>query len=187
MVLKLWYAYQQWCAKAFNVVHEKTYFLFFFTKKYIHTYIFYLSVSVNKFLCSLLPLLVSKNGRNTFSQPFSSCCICVNSGFPNFWSNYVWHRHPGHWTLRSGNACCLTHSILFAPCSALPRMRHRMSDYSITSGDRLLGFLYRLGWVLQVTCLWDGAHDLLSTNHGSGGRGRVGACHAWLRSCSPFY
>jgi len=32
-----------------------------------------------------------KNGHNTSSQPFSSCCICVNYGFPNFWSNYIWH------------------------------------------------------------------------------------------------
>jgi len=59
VVPKLWYVYQWWYAKAFKVVHE----------------------------CSLLSLLVSKNGHNSFSQPFSSCCICVNSGFANFWSN----------------------------------------------------------------------------------------------------
>jgi len=28
----LWYAYQQWYAKAFKVVHEYTYFMFFFTR-----------------------------------------------------------------------------------------------------------------------------------------------------------
>jgi len=36
-------------------------------------------------------LLGSKNGHNTFSQPFSSWCICVNYSFPNLWSNDIWH------------------------------------------------------------------------------------------------
>jgi len=61
-------------------------FSVFFHKKYIHSYNFYLSGSVNKFLnfCSLLSFLVSKNGDKTFSH-------FVNSGFPNFRSNYFWH------------------------------------------------------------------------------------------------
>jgi len=36
--------------QAFKVVHEQTYFMFFFTKKYIHSYDFYLSGSVNELL-----------------------------------------------------------------------------------------------------------------------------------------
>jgi len=70
------------------------YFLFFFTEKYSHSYRFYLSGSVNKFLnfcVAHFPCWFQKNGHNTFSQPFSSCCICVNSGFPNFSSNYICH------------------------------------------------------------------------------------------------
>jgi len=43
VVLKLWYA------KTFKVVHELAYFIFL-DKKYIYSYSFYLSGSVNKFL-----------------------------------------------------------------------------------------------------------------------------------------
>ena len=48
-------------------------------------------LKIPQILCGLLPFLISKNGDKTFSQPFSSCCVCVNSGFPNFRSNYFWH------------------------------------------------------------------------------------------------
>lgn len=61
-----------------------------FTQK-INNYSFYLLGSANKFqkFCAL-PLFVSKNGRNSFSQPFCSCRICINSDFPNFWPNHIW-------------------------------------------------------------------------------------------------
>jgi len=51
---------------------------------------FYLSGSVNKLLhFCVLPLLVSKNGYHSLSQPCSSCRICVKSGLLNFWSNDI--------------------------------------------------------------------------------------------------
>jgi len=89
----------------------------------------------------------------------------VNGITELFGQLFDWHWHPVNKQFRSGNACCLTHSIPFALYSALPRTQHRMSDYSITSGDRPLGFLYLPGWVLQVPYFWGGTHVLLSTNH----------------------
>jgi len=55
------------------------------------------------------------------------------------------------------------HSIRSLLCTATTQ--HRMSDYSITSGDRPLGFLYLPGWVLQDPYFWGGMHFLLSTNY----------------------
>ena len=71
---------------------QKKYF-FSWQKNIFTAIIFTCRVLLTKswILCSLLPFLVSKNDDETFSQPFSSCFICVNSGFPNFRSNYFWH------------------------------------------------------------------------------------------------
>jgi len=59
----------------------------FFHKKYIHSCqnSFYLLGYVNKFMnFCVIPLLIFKNSRYNFSQPFHSCRVCVNSGFPKF-------------------------------------------------------------------------------------------------------
>jgi len=54
-------------------------FLFFFTKKYIHSYHFsnVVLLITSKFLC--ISLIAYK-----ISQTCCSCCICANSGFLNF-------------------------------------------------------------------------------------------------------
>jgi len=69
-------------------------FCFSSHKIYIHCYSSYLLGLVNKFLnfcVACFPCWFLKIAIYDFSQPFSSCCICVNSGFPNFSSNDVSH------------------------------------------------------------------------------------------------
>jgi len=57
----------------------------FLHKRYIHSHSFYLSGSLHKFLN--LCVLGLKNGHHNSPQPFCSCCIFVNSSFPNLWAN----------------------------------------------------------------------------------------------------
>jgi len=76
VVPKLWYAYH-WCyTKAFKVVHQHTYLLFFFTKKTALTVcaLRLLTGSMNKFLhFCVLALLALKNGHKCMARGCRGC------------------------------------------------------------------------------------------------------------------
>jgi len=67
--------------------------VFFHKKIYIHSYSFYLSGSVNKFqnFCVAYFPCCFRKMAILLSHSHFFCCICVNYGFPNFWSIYLWH------------------------------------------------------------------------------------------------
>jgi len=75
---KLWYANMP----TFVFLHKK--YLF---KAVVFTYRVRL---INSWIFCVLPLLARENDQYSFSQPFCAGRICVDSGFPNFWSNDIW-------------------------------------------------------------------------------------------------
>jgi len=65
---------------------------YFSSQKCIHSKSFYLSGPVNKplnFCAAYVFYWFQKMVIINFSVPFFSCCICVNSGFSNLWSNDI--------------------------------------------------------------------------------------------------
>jgi len=71
----------------------RAYFLSFFTKKYIHSYRFYLSGSIDEFLnfCLVYFPCWFLKWSLWFLTAILFVLHCVNSRFPNIWSNDIWH------------------------------------------------------------------------------------------------